>query len=275
MSSFFFLYLLTGALAGLSAGLFGVGGGLIIVPVLYYVFSAQGYEVALLMHMALATSLASIVFTSISSSYAHHKRQAVLWPIVFTLSPSILIGAWLGGLIAVSLESENLKPIFAAFEFLVALMMLLNFKTRAQHTTLSRLNALTGGLLIGTLSAIVGIGGGSLTVPYLNWNNIQIKKAIATSAACGFPIALAATASFIYAGWSLQIKPVNDITTNSTNLDYISLGYVNLTALFLIVCSSFLFAPLGARLAHYLPEKNLKKYFGLFLLLLSAKMLFA
>jgi len=269
MSSFLFLYLLTGALAGLSAGLFGVGGGLIIVPVLYYVFSAQGYDSTLLMHMALATSLASIVFTSIFSSYAHHKKQAVLWPIVFTLSPGILIGAWLGGLIAVSLESENLKPIFAIFEFLVALMMLLNFKTRAQHTTLSRLNALTGGLLIGTLSAIVGIGGGSLTVPYLNWNNIPIKKAIATSAACGFPIALAATASFIYAGWGLQISPENNIDSNNINM-----GYVNLTALSLIVSSSFLFAPLGAKLAHYLPDKNLKKYFGLFLLLLSAKMMF-
>ena len=270
MSSFLFLYLLTGALAGLSAGLFGVGGGLIIVPVLYYVFSAQAYETAVLMHMALATSLASIVFTSISSSYAHHKKQAVLWPIVFTLTPGILLGAWLGGLAASSLESDSLKPVFAVFECLVALIMLLNIKTRAQHTTLSRLNALTGGLFIGTLSAIVGIGGGSLTVPYLNWHNIPIKKAIASSAACGFPIALAATASYIYSGWEVPIRSLNNINENTLHL-----GYVNLTALTLIVCSSFIFAPLGAKLAHYLPDKNLKRYFGLFLLFLSAKMLFA
>lgn len=270
MSSFLFLYLLTGALAGLSAGLFGVGGGLIIVPVLYYIFSAQAYDASLLMHMALATSLATIVFTSISSSYAHHKKQAVLWPIVFILSPGILIGAWLGGLIAAAQDSDILKPVFAVFEFLVALIMLMNFKTRPQYATLSRLNALTGGVLIGTLSAIVGIGGGSLTVPYLNWNNIAIKKSIATSAACGFPIALAATASYIYAGWDVPINSASDMNKNSINL-----GYVNLTALSLIVCSSFLFAPLGAKLAHYLPDKNLKKYFGLFLLLLSAKMMFA
>jgi len=255
------LFLLTGSLAGFTAGLLGVGGGLIIVPVLYFIFASQNIDPAHLMHMALATSLATIVFTSISSSYAHHKKKAVLWPIVFLLAPGICLGAWAGGIFASSLETDILKPVFGCFEFIVAIHLLRRHKTRTHAVSIKPAIATAGGLSIGFISAIVGIGGGTMTVPFLHWHNIAIRHAIACSAACGLPIALFGTASFIYTGWDIH------------NLPSPSVGYVNLNAFLLIVITSFAFAPLGAKAAHTIPEKTLKTGFGLFLLLISVKML--
>ncbi len=257
------LYLLTGCFAGLVAGLLGVGGGLIIVPVLYTIFSSQGIDPAVVMHMALATSLATIVVTSLSSSYAHYKKQALRWRIFLHLTPGILAGAWAGGLIASRLDTSILKPVFSIFEFLVAVMMLKNFTTRSHHKSITFIHTLSGGLLIGLLSSIVGIGGGTLTVPFLHWFNINMKQAIATSAACGFPVALAGSLSYIYTGWGKSFLHVT------------SLGYINLTAFSAIILTSFLCAPLGATLAHSLNEKTLKKVFALFLLGLSLKMFLA
>ena len=194
------LYLLTGGFAGFVAGLLGVGGGLIIVPVLYFIFLSQGFESQHLMHMALATSLATIIVTSISSSLAHHKKHAVLWKIVLLLAPGICIGAWIGGALAAEMNTEMLKPIFGCFELLVAIHLLSNLQTKQHELSIEPIKAYIGGFLIGNISAIVGIGGGTLTVPFLHWHKIAIRNAIATSAACGFPIALVATASFVYAG---------------------------------------------------------------------------
>lgn len=254
------LYLVTGAFAGLAAGLFGVGGGLIIVPVLFYIFSIQGYEQQHLMHMAVATSLASIVFTSTSSTLAHHKKHAVLWPVVFILTPGIIIGAWFGGIFASALDTKILTSIFAIFELFVAANLLLQKQPEQHQTNIKTIAATTGGTLIGFVSAIVGVGGGTMTVPFLHWFNISMHKAVATSAACGFPIALIATLSYVYSGWGFQ--PANTAT----------LGYIQLYALIVIATSSFIFAPLGAKLAHSFSEKKLRYSFAFALLLLSATM---
>lgn len=255
------LYLLTGSFAGFFAGLLGVGGGLIIVPILYFIFASQGIEASHLMHMALATSLATIIVTSISSAYAHHKKQAVLWPVVFLLSPGILFGAWSGGIFAANLDTGILKPVFGIFELLVALHLLSNIQSKEHELSIEPVKATAGGFIIGNVSAIVGIGGGTLTVPFLHWHRINIRSAIATSAACGFPIALAGAASYIYAGWAVEGLPQH------------SLGYVNLTAFASIILTSFLFAPLGAKAAHIMPERKLKIGFAILLLLISLKML--
>ena len=256
----YLLFMATGVFAGVASGLLGVGGGLIIVPVLFFIFNAQGIASEHVMHMALATSLATIIITSISSAYAHHKKQAVLWPMVLLLTPGILLGAWSGGRIASELDTNILKPIFAIFELLVAIHLLSGISGNTHTTPINKIKTYIGGFIIGLLSAIVGIGGGTLTVPFLHWHNITMRNAVATSAACGLPIAVAATASYIYSGWSIQSLPQP------------SLGYVHLTAFAFIIVTSVVFAPVGAKLAHWLPETLLRKVFGGFLLVVALKM---
>jgi uncharacterized membrane protein YfcA len=255
------LYLFTGAVAGLSAGLLGIGGGLIIVPILFFIFSAQAVPAAHVMHMALATSLATIVITSLSSARAHHKRGAVLWPLVISLSPGIIIGAWLGAMLASSLASDILKPVFGVFELLVAIHLLINYKPDTHSSSISTATSTIGGVVIGGVSSTVGIGGGTLTVPFLLWHNISIRNAVASSAACGFPIAVAGTAAYIVSGW------------NTAGLPAYSLGYVNLPAFAVIIVTSIIAAPAGAALAHKLPEKTLRLFFALCLLALAIRML--
>ncbi|MCK5003197.1 MAG: sulfite exporter TauE/SafE family protein [Gammaproteobacteria bacterium] len=256
------LYLSTGVFAGLASGLLGVGGGLIIVPVLFFIFSAQNLPAEHIMHMALATSLATIIITSISSARAHHKKQAVLWPVFLLLAPGICLGAWFGGIVASDIKTDVLKPGFGIFEFIVAMYLLWNHQSQQHAVSLDKIKSAVGGFIIGTISAIVGIGGGTLTVPFLNWHNIPMRNAVATSAACGLPIAVFGAASYIYTGWSIS------------NLPGHTLGYVHLPAFALIIATSFLFAPVGAKLAHRLPESTLKKWFAIFLMLIGLKMIF-
>jgi len=263
------LYVLTGVFAGFSAGLLGIGGGLIIVPILYFAFSTQGYEQQHLMHMALATSLATIIITSISSTLAHHKKRAVLWHIVLLLTPGIAIGAWLGADFATQLDSETLKPLFGIFEIFVAVLMFSQHQSKQHQLTIKTTNGLIGGGIIGSISAIVGIGGGTLTVPFLHWHKINMKNAIATSAACGLPIAVFATASYIFSGESLMEDTQFSLQTRSQNM----FGFVHLHAFLFIAAASFLSAPLGAKLAHSISDVLLKKIFALFLLILGVKML--
>lgn len=255
------LYLLTGAVAGLSAGLLGIGGGLIIVPILFFVFSHQQVPAENVMHMALATSLATIIITSLSSARAHHKRGAVLWPVVVSLSPGIVIGAWLGAMVASALATGVLRPVFGIFELLVAIHLLVNYKPPTHTPSISRARSMVGGTVIGSISSIVGIGGGTLTVPFLLWHNISIRNAVASSAACGFPIAVAGTAAYVVSGW------------NAEGLPHWTLGYVSLPAFALIILTSIVTAPAGAALAHRLPERTLRILFALFLFALSMKML--
>ncbi len=251
-----------GAFAGVLAGLFGVGGGLVIVPVLAWLFLHAGINPTVIMHLAIGTSLATIVFTSLSSVAAHHRHGAVQWRAFVQLVPGIVLGAWLGAMIADSLPSTNLKIIFGVFELLVAAQMGFGLKVSPHRTLPGNLGMGLAGGVIGTVSAIVGIGGGTMTVPFLQWCNVEMRKAVATSAACGLPIAVAGALGFVVSGW------------NEIALPTWSSGYLYWPALGGIVIASMLFAPLGARLAHTLPAAQLKRWFALFLAFLGIRMLF-
>ncbi len=255
------VYLAVGAFAGLLAGLFGVGGGLVIVPVLALVFDAQGVDSGVLMHLAVGTSLATIVFTSLSSVHAHHRRGAVLWRQFARLLPGIVIGAWLGSAIADLLPGDSLRRIFGIFELLVAVQMGLALRP-APHRELPGLPGMSvAGTVIGAVSAIVGIGGGTLTVPFLTWCNVAMRQAVATSAACGLPIALAGAIGFLTVGWGDPRLPER------------ATGFVYWPAWAGIVAASVFLAPLGARIAHALPGDRLKRGFALFLAVLGIRML--
>jgi len=250
-----------GAFAGVLAGLFGVGGGLVIVPVLALLFAQAGIAPEVLMHLAIGTSLATIVFTSISSVRAHHRRGAVRWDVVWQLTPGIVLGAWLGAALAERLSGDWLRYVFGVFELLVALQMGLNLRASPHRTLPGRPGMGAVGGVIGGVSAIVGIGGGTMTVPFLQWCNVPMRQAVATAAACGLPIAVAGALGFIISGWHNQQLPP------------LSSGYLYWPAFAGIVAASVLFAPLGARLAHTLPAAQLKRFFALFLALLGVRML--
>ncbi len=258
----YLLYIPLGIFAGLMAGLFGIGGGLIIVPALVAIFSYLGFDSAITMHLAIGTSLATIIFTSLSSVWAHHKKGAVLWAVFSKLALGIVVGAVTAGFIADAIPSKGLQWFFAIFELYVAIQMTLGFKPDASRELPGNTAMLGAGAIIGTISSFVGIGGGTLTVPFLMWCNTSIHKAIATSAACGLPIAVAGTVGFIISGWGEATLP-----------DY-SLGYIHLPSLLGIVSTSVLFAPLGAKLAHRLPVALLKRVFAGFLFLLAIYMFY-
>ncbi len=249
------IFLAIGALAGFTAGLFGVGGGLIIVPLLYVVFTHMGYEPEVIMHMALGTSLATIIVTSISSLIAHHRNGAVIWSVFRNLTPGLIIGSFLGAGIAGLLSGANLQLIIGVFVIWVAYKMM--FGTRHvtdQHSVLpSAFKQFYAGTGIGVASAIFGIGGGSLTVPYLNHYGVVMQRAVGTSAACGLPIAIAGAFGFIFFGMKEQANVPN------------SIGFVHIYAFLGISIMSFFTAKLGAKAAHVLSPIMLKKCFAVLL----------
>jgi len=254
-------YLSLGVFAGAIAGLLGAGGGLIIVPILALMFSLQGFAPEHLMQLAVGTSLATIVFTSLSSTRAHHKHGAVNWPVVLQLSLGILLGGWLGGVLALWMGGVVLASLFGLFELAVAAQMGFG-RPPAPHRNLPGLprNA-AAGVAIGSVSALFGIGGGTLTVPWLVWHNLDIRHAVGTSAACGLPIALVGASGFIVVGLGRA-----DLPAGST-------GFVYWPAVAAISIASVLSAPLGARLAHHLDQAKLKKVFAAFIALLGLLML--
>ena len=255
------IYLLTGSAVGVIAGMLGVGGGLVIVPILVWLFLRQGLPPELVTHLAVGTSLATIVMTSIASVRAHHRRGAVLWREVGRLTPGILLGALAGSWLADLLPGNRLALIFGIFELTVAAQMGLALSA-APHRTLPGPWAMGGaGGVIGAISALVGVGGGTMTVPFLTWCNIDVRRAVATSAACGLPIALAGATGFAITGW------------NEPNLPPWSSGYLYWPAFTGIVAASTLTAPAGAWLAHTLPTQTLKRVFALFLALLGVWMI--
>jgi len=249
----FLLYLVLGGFAGVLAGLFGIGGGIVIVPVLVLSFTAQGFDPAVLTHLAVGTSLATIVFTSINSILAHHRKGAVQWPVVLWMSLGILLGVWLGSLTAAAIQGPMLQKIIGVFALLIALQMALEFNPKGSRRVPGRTGLSLVGIVIGWASAIFGIGGGSLTVPYLVWRSVPIQQAVATAAACGLPIAASGAISFMVVGWSASPLPEW------------SLGFVYLPATLGIALTSMYFARLGANLAHSLPPRLLKRLFALLL----------
>ncbi len=254
-------YLVLGALAGTVAGLFGIGGGLLIVPVLIFSFQAQGMSAEVLTHAAVATSLATIVITSISSTLAHNKKRAVRWDIFWPLAFGILFGAVLGVNTAVQLPGAWLQIALGCFALVVAVQMALNLKPDAGETAVSKPGLSGAGVVIGWASSIFGIGGGTLTVPYLSWKRVVMQQAVATSAACGLPIAITAALTNIWVGW------------HAPGMPEWSAGYIYLPAFVGIVLTSSLFAKVGAKLAHSLPPVLLKRIFALFLVVVGLRFL--
>ena len=255
------LYLVAGSVAGFLAGLLGVGGGVVIVPILLLIFAAQHFPADHIFHIAIGTSLASIMFTSVSSLRAHHARGAVNWSIVKSITPGILIGTLAGTWIVAKLPAGLLKVVFIVFVFYVATQILLNIRPKPTRQLPGAIGMFTAGGIIGVFSSFVGIGGGALSVPFMTWSNIKMHTAIGTSAAIGFPIAVAGTIGYIVNG-----LPVGD-------LPEWSIGFVHLPSLAGLVVASVLVAPIGVRASHKLPVQTLKKIFAVFLYIIGTKLL--
>lgn len=255
------LYLCLGAFAGILAGLFGVGGGLIIVPMLTFAFTYQHFPSDYILHLALGTSLATIMFTSLSSLRAHHGRGAVNWQIVRRITPGIVAGTFAGSWVAAQLSTRFLKGFFVAFMYYVAVQMLLNFKPKPTRQLPGAAGLCGVGGLIGAISSLVGIGGGSMSVPFMAWCNVPLHNAIGTSAAIGFPIALSGALGYLANGMAV------------TGLPPFSFGFVYLPALVGVATASYITAPFGARLAHSMPVSRLNKFFAGLLIVMGTKML--
>jgi uncharacterized membrane protein YfcA len=257
----FLASILLGTVAGLTAGLFGIGGGLITVPILAVLFAAQGFPPELVMIMSVATSLATIIFTSISSVLAHHRLNSVLWHKVRTLGPGIMVGAAVGAVIADHIAGGVLRVIFIIYLLCVGVQMALQLKPKpGQQQPSKELDWGVSGI-IGLLSSLLGIGGGSLIVPFLVHFQTPMRNAVAIASACGLPIAVVGTI-----GYALLGKDV-------LQLPEWSLGYIYVPSFLGIVLTSMYTAPMGAKLAHKLPAKELKRYFSLLLFIMAAKLI--
>lgn len=263
------IFLIIGALAGFAAGLFGVGGGTIIVPLLFIVFTQMDYSPDNVMHLALGTSLATIIVTSISSLMAHNKKGAVMWPVFKNLAPGMALGCFFGAGVAGWLSGVHLQLIVGLFLLWVAFNMFTGGKkrrdTNATQSTMalpSTPQQLAAGAGIGIASAIFGIGGGSLTVPYLTRYGVVMQKAVGTSAACGLPIAIAGALGFMWFGMTAQVKVPNTI------------GFVHIYAFLGISIMSFFTAKVGARVAHALSPQLLKKCFAVLLFIVGGFFLY-
>ncbi|MCL2590409.1 MAG: sulfite exporter TauE/SafE family protein [Betaproteobacteria bacterium] len=256
-------YPLLGVVVGFLAGLLGVGGGGIMVPILTSLFLAQGFPREQVVHMALGTSMATIMLTSVSSLRAHHARGAVGWKIVRRVTPGILAGTFFGTFIVSRLNAVPLTVFFACFMCFVAAQMWSNIKPKPSRELPSRLGMSAVGLFIGLISALVAIGGGSLSVPFMVWCNVEARRAMGTSAAIGFPIALAGTVGYLVNGWA------------DTSMPPYTFGYIYLPALVLVGVVSVFMAPFGAACAHRMPVVILKRIFAGILILLALKMLYS
>jgi uncharacterized membrane protein YfcA len=255
------LFLLIGCFVGFMAGLLGVGGGGIMVPILTSIFLINGVSVDNVVHLALGTSMASMIITTFSSFRAHASRSNVIWKVVRGMSIGIIMGTFLSTFIASYLSSFYLAIFFSLFMAYVSSQMFLNKKPKPSRELAGNTGLFLAGSAIGAISALVSIGGGALTVPFLTWQNIEIKKAIGTSAAIGFPISIAGTIGYLVNGWAHKLPG-----------EYM-FGYVYLPAALLIPTTSFFAAPYGAMLSHKLPVSVIKKVFGVLLFGLSIKML--
>lgn len=253
-------YLAIGAVVGFAAGLLGIGGGMVMVPLLVFVLGAQGFGERGL-HVALATAIATILFTSLSSVRAHHAYGSVDWPIVRAMAPGILAGAFVAALLAGFIPTQPLAIMFTTLVFYAATQMLLDLRPKGKRPLPSRRALFGVAALIGGVSSLLSAGGAFMSIPFLASCNVALRRAIGTAAAIGFPIALAGTAGHILQGLRAEGLPPW------------TLGYVYLPALGLLVTTSMAAAPLGARLAHRLPVKRLRIAFALVLYVMAARML--
>lgn len=251
-----------GTIAGFLAGLLGVGGGMMMVPFLTFIVSSHGVEGGLAVKIAIASSMATIMFTSLASVRAHHARGAVRWDLVRSFAPGIAAGGLLGGAAVFAVfRGQALALCFAVFIGYTALQMLRD-RSPAPHRQLPGAAAQAAvGAGIGLVSGLLGAGGAFMSVPFMTWCNVPVRHAVGTSAALGFPIAVANTAGYVVAGWTLAPALPG------------ALGYLYLPAIALIAAASMVFAPLGAAIAHRTDVRQLRRLFALLLLALAGTML--
>ncbi|WP_118811390.1 sulfite exporter TauE/SafE family protein [Haemophilus haemolyticus] len=262
MFSFILLCLLVGAVAGFFAGLFGIGGGLMIVPVLVYLLPMVGVPEPLLMSTALGTSFATIVITGFSSAQRHHKLGNVVWSAVKILAPSIMVSVFICGFFIGKLDRDISSKLFACLVVYLAVKMVLSIKPKTNKTVkpLTTQSSIIGGILIGMASSAAGIGGGGFIVPFLNSRGIDMKKAIGSSAFCGMLLGTSGMFSFMLSGWGNVAMP-----------EY-SLGYIYFPAVLCITATSFFTSKLGATATSKLPVSTLKKGFALLLITIAVDM---
>lgn len=254
-------YLAIGLAVGFFAGLLGIGGGAVMVPMLVLVFTAQGLPQDHVMHLALGTAMATIMFTSVSSMRAHHAHGAVDWGVARAIAPGILTGAFCAALVAGLIAKRPLALMFTALVFYAATQILFDLRPRQTRELPGAGGLFAAGAVIGALSSLLAAGGAFLCIPFLAWCSVPLRRAIGTAAAVGLPIAVAGTAGYVVQG------------LRASGLPAPSLGYVYLPALALVAATSMLAAPLGARLAHRLPVKRLRIVFALLLYALALRML--
>lgn len=259
-SAWWALYPLMGLVAGFFAGLLGIGGGLILVSLMVFAFNAQGFTADRVMHLALGTSLATIVFTSIKSILAHHRHGAVRWDIVRHSAAGLVLGTLAGSAVADALRSRALAVVFTAFVVYSAVNMMLDIRPRPDRRLPGPAGLQIGAGLVGLASALVGAGGGFISIPLMSFCNVPMRQCVATSAALGLPIAVSGTLGFLIGGWGKDQLPA------------LSLGYIYLPALVGIVAGTFITVPVGARLAHSIPVPRLKKVFAVILSIMAVKM---
>jgi uncharacterized membrane protein YfcA len=254
-------YLVIGVVVGFAAGLLGIGGGVVMVPLLVFVFSASGIAADQVLHIAIGTALAAMVFTSVSSMRAHHRHGGVDWAIARAMSPGMLAGSFAAALIAGLIPTRPLAIGFTALVFYAATQILLDLKPPGSRDLPGAPGLFAAGAVIGAVSSLLAAGGAFMTIPFLAWCKVPLRRAIGTAAANGLPIAIAGTAGYVING------------VRAEGLPPFSVGYVYLPALALVVTTSMLAAPMGARLAHRLPVKRLRTIFALMLYGFATKML--
>jgi uncharacterized membrane protein YfcA len=253
-------FALIGIFAGYLAGFLGIGGGFVVVPALTYLFLRDPGTAPWAIHLAVATSLCTMLVTSMSSIYSHHRRRAIRWPVVRSMAGGLIAGAVLGALIADALAGDALTRVFGSFAVLAGLQLVLGRNPQGERPLPGQPGAGLVGLMIGAISSLIGIGGGALTGPWQMWHGVRAQNAVATSAACGYPIAVAGTVSFVVLGLGGGMPEQ-------------ALGYVHLPAFAGIALTSALTAPLGAATVHRLAPQLVRRIFGIFLVLVGLRML--
>jgi uncharacterized protein len=256
------VYVVLGAGIGFLAGLLGIGGGFTIVPVLTLLFSYQGFPPEHVVHMAVATSTGSVLFTAMASTRAHHRHGAVLWKVVAAVAPGLVIGALVAPQLAARVSGTALASLFCIVTAVAAFQIGRGTRPKASRELPGRIALSFVGLVVGLLASFVGTGGAFVMVPFMTWCNVRLQNAIATSAALGVPVAFFGSLSFIFAGLHEPALPPY------------SLGFIYVPALVGIVIASVFTAPVGAHVAHRLPMRRLRLSFAAMLLVLSSYMFY-
>ena len=255
------VFLLVGIFAGTLAGMFGIGGGVIIVPALIAIFSYLEFHENIIVHLAIGTSLASIFFTGLASAYSHNSKKGIIWEAFYPLAIGIFVGAIGGAIIANNISGNTLRSIVGIFLLILAIQLIINHKLKEYKNNENYLLSILSGSGIGAASAIVGIGGGSFSVPYLRTFGYEMKLCIGTSAACGVPIALFGSLGYLFTGF------------DKINLPEMSIGYIYIPAVLGIAVTSILSANIGVRITHALSDMTLKILFSVFLMVGALYML--